>query len=147
MKFTWGTGIALTLIAFILAMAFAMYKVMQQDFDLVTTDYYEAELVYQKKIDQTENALALGQPASIKIADEGVLIGLPALLTGKTGALEIEMYCVTDEERDFRVTKENWPVKDLFIKHQNLGTGKWIAKITFSDEDRTYYFEPEIYLP
>ena len=147
MKFTWGTGIALTLIVFVLTMAFAVYKVMQQDFDLVTSDYYEEELVYQKKIDQQENALALGEPAKITVLQDGLSITLPEKLQGQSGDLKIEMYCVTNEDLDFSIVKNQWSAADLQVKHENLGTGKWIAKITFSLPDIAYYFEPEIYLP
>lgn len=147
MKFTWGTGIALTLIAFVLAMAFAVYKVMQQDFDLVTSDYYEQELIYQEKIDQKSNALALGEVVTLKPSDEGLLITMPSKLKGHSGDLHIQMYCVTDDELDFEFSKEKWDVEDIFIKHENLQSGKWIAKITFSDSDKAYYFEPEIFLP
>lgn len=147
MKFTWGTGIALTLTAFVLAMAFAVYKVMQQDFDLVTSDYYEQELIYQEKIDQKSNALALGEKVKLKISEEGLLIQMPAKLKGHPGDLQVQMYCVTDDELDFEFSKEHWDVEDLFIKHENLQSGKWIAKITFTDSEKAYYFEPEIYLP
>lgn len=147
MKFTWGTGIALTLGAFVLTMAFAVYKVMQQDFDLVTSDYYEKELVYQEKIDQKSNALALGERALLKASEEGILVILPSALKGTQGNLNIEMYCVTDEDLDFTVDMPSWQVDDLFIKHQNLQTGKWIAKITYHNNDKGYFFEPEIYLP
>lgn len=147
MKFTWGTGIALTLIAFVLAMAFAVYKVMQQDFDLVTSDYYEQELIYQEKIDQKTNALALGELAELKLSEEGLLIVMPSKLKGQSGDLHIQMYCVTDDELDFEFNKDKWDVEDFFIKHENLQSGKWIAKITFTDSEKAYYFEPEVFLP
>ena len=147
MKFTWGTGIALTLTAFVLAMAFAVYKVMQQDFDLVTSDYYEKELIYQEKIDQKSNALALGEKAVLKLSEKGLLIEMPPKLKGKSGKLEVQMYCVTDEELDFEFNKEPWTVEDIFFTHENFKTGKWIAKITFMAKDKGYYFEPEIYIP
>ncbi len=147
MKFTWGTGIAITLIAFVLTMSFAVYKVMTQDFDLVTSDYYEQELVYQDKIDQKENALALGEPAKMKLTEGGLVLSLPAVLKGKYGHLELQMYCVNNEDLDFMLTKERWQVEDLTLKHQNIGSGKWIAKLTFKGEEKTFYFEPEIHLP
>jgi hypothetical protein len=147
MKFTWGTGITLTLIGFVMAMAFAVYKVMQEDFDLVTSDYYEQELIYQKKIDQKSNALALGEVVALKFSEEGLFIKMPSKLKGRLGDLHIQMYCVTDDELDFEFSKETWDVEDILIKHKNLQSGKWIAKITFSDGEKAYYFEPEIFLP
>lgn len=147
MKFTWGTGIALTLTAFVLAMAFAVYKVMQQDYDLVTTDYYEQELIYQQKIDQKNNALSLGEAVKLEPTVEGVFIGMPEKLKGQVGDLEIEMYCVTDDELDFLVSEPGWTADDLSVKHSNLKSGKWIAKITFIVGETGYYFEPDIYLP
>ncbi|MDZ7847906.1 MAG: FixH family protein [Owenweeksia sp.] len=59
MKLNWGTGIAIVLILFAISMGYAVYKAVQQNYDLVTTDYYAEELAYQEKIDQKKNGLAL----------------------------------------------------------------------------------------
>ena len=146
MKFNWGTGIAITLTVFILAMAFAVYKAVQQDFDLVTTDYYEEELKYQEKIDQKENALSLGETIKLKAAEGGILMLIPEKLKGQEGILDVEMYCVTDDEKDFRIDKPKWSAQDLLIEHEHLNSGRWIAKVTFTDSEKKYYFEPEIFL-
>ena len=62
MKFNWGTGLAIGMIAFI---SFIMYFVITMltspgfDHDLVVEDYYGAELHYQQDINAESNALEL----------------------------------------------------------------------------------------
>ena len=71
MKFNWGTGIVITIIAFI---AFIMYFVITMStdnaysHDLVTDKYYQEELNYQEEINAEKNAKKLSE--NIKI--EGV---------------------------------------------------------------------------
>ncbi len=46
MKFTWGTGIFIFLILFLLAAAFFIGFAMRQDVNLVHEDYYERGVEY-----------------------------------------------------------------------------------------------------
>ena len=53
MKINWGTGIVLAIIAFIGFILFFVIKMSTDDranHDLVTEEYYKAELGYQKEI-------------------------------------------------------------------------------------------------
>mgnify|MGYP000509856137 FL=1 len=59
MKINWGTGIVIVIAAFI---SFIMYFVItmstnnKYSYDLVTDNYYQQELQYQKQIEAEKNA-------------------------------------------------------------------------------------------
>ena len=68
MKFTWGHGIVVALglfISFILYLIF-VFPIGKQNSELVTENYYEDELSYQKVIDAKNNAETLATIRWIK---------------------------------------------------------------------------------
>ncbi len=141
----WGNGLAIALALFAGGLAFAVYKASQQNFDLVSKDYYAKELAYQETIDRKENALSLGKTL-LRLENDNVVIDFPEALEGQKASASIHMYYVTDARRDFVMTKKNWTVKDLTLPYAKLGSGRWTAKITI-DGNKGYYFDPEITLP
>ncbi|MBK6627496.1 MAG: FixH family protein [Flavobacteriales bacterium] len=56
MKFSWGTGVTLTMMAFIALMAGFMIKAIQEQEELVAEDYYAQELRYQDRMDKIHRA-------------------------------------------------------------------------------------------
>lgn len=143
-KFNWGTGIALTLILFAMLMGFMVYKAMQQDFDLVSEEYYADELVYQDIINQKTNALKLTDKASLTMTDKEVYLLLPDDLEGKTKSFEVLMYCEQEADNDFTFEHKSTTENKFAIPFKTFSTGKWIAKVKLNCEDVDYYFDPEI---
>ncbi len=147
MKFTWGTAIAIVLVVFALGMGYAVYQAVQQDYDLVTEDYYAEELVYQEKIDQKTAALALEGELVLSWTEAGMLLQFPEELKGKVAGMDLEMYCVTEADNDFNITQKSWSVADITIPAAKFKSGKWIAKLTLVTNGTAYYFDPAIALP
>jgi hypothetical protein len=146
-KMNWGTGLAIVLGLFVLSMAYTMYLVTQQRFDLVTENYYEKELAYQETIDRQENALALSGTSALKVVDGKIQLQFPPELIGQTAQAKIELYCQTDARKDFTLTEENWTVANIPLSGEKMTTGKWIAKVTLDTEEAQYYFDPSIVVP
>lgn len=59
-KWNWGTGILIGIIAFMAFIIGLVYFSVQQNFDLVERDYYPKALEYQQQIDKEENARKTG---------------------------------------------------------------------------------------
>lgn len=132
---------------FVLSMAYTMYLVTQQKYDLVTTDYYEQELAYQETIDRQESAARLSESCALKITDGKLIIDFPPELEGKTARAKVLMYCQTDADKDFSLQEEAWEIKDLILPSEKITTGKWIAKIHLDTDSGKYYFDPSIVIP
>ncbi len=144
MKFNWGTGIALTLVLFAMLMSFMVYKAMQQDFDLVSEEYYADELVYQDIINQKTNALKLDGRAKLQMTDQQVFLMLPADLEGKTKSFEVQMYHEQEADNDFKFGEKSTTENQFAVPFKTFSTGKWIAKVKLNCEGVDYYFDPEI---
>lgn len=132
---------------FAISMGYAVYKAVQQDYDLVTSDYYAEELVYQEKIDQMKNALKLSDNAKLTWTEKGLVIEFPEELQGRKMTARVNMYCVTEKDNDFSISEENWALADLAIPAGKFNSGRWVAKITLDDAGTGYYFDPEIVIP
>ncbi len=143
-EFNWGTGIALTLVLFVGLMSFMVYKAMQQDFDLVTEDYYAEELDYQNVINQKRNALLLTDSAVIRVMEKEIVLNLPKDFEGKTKSFTALMYCEKEADNDFKFESAATTQNSFLIPFKKITTGKWIAKVKLQCEGVDYYFDPEI---
>lgn len=91
MKFHFGHGVAVTLTAFALLMAWFMYRAISTSEALVTEDYYGKELKFQDDIDMLERAAAHGEMVRMEITGQALHITFPPTLKGEpiTGTLEL----------------------------------------------------------
>lgn len=146
MKWNWGTGIAITLILFVGLMSTMVYLATQQNFDLVSENYYEEELNYQDIIDQKSNALRLKGKAKITRENDEFILELPQDFSGKNKTFSALMYCEKDASMDFKWEEKNLASNNSIIPFTRFRDGRWIAKVKLQCEGIDYYFEPEIFL-
>ncbi|MGS0525195.1 FixH family protein [Zobellia nedashkovskayae] len=69
MKINWGAGIVIAFgifISFILFFVIRMTTSHDANHDLVTEEYYKAELGYQKEIDAEQNAINSNEKVELK---------------------------------------------------------------------------------
>src|SRR5690606_40202115 len=80
MKFNWGTGLVIAIVAF---MAFILQYVIRVQTDnkfeneLVTESYYEKELEVNTNTRHHDNLQELGNQFSIKVVNDGVVVQFP----------------------------------------------------------------------
>lgn len=146
MKLNWGTGIAITLMLFAGLMSFMVYKATQQDFDLVSEDYYAEEIEFQEVIDQKVNASKLRDKASLELTNEGIYLILPADLMERLKDISVHMYYEQEADQDFQFTEEKTMANRFEVPFRQLYKGKWIAKVKVRCEGVDYYFDPQIRL-
>ena len=77
MRVSWGYKIFFAYTAFAAGILFLAYKASQQNFDLVTENYYEQELKYQDVIDQKSNVALLSEAPKISHTVNSVSLQLP----------------------------------------------------------------------
>ena len=75
LRFTWGTGIFLAMLAFMIFILSFVYKSIAMDeyqHELVSEDYYKEELHYQEEIDKLNNSNSLSQNIELVNSKEGI---------------------------------------------------------------------------
>ena len=145
MKMNWGYRILMVYLLFVCGILILAYKSSQQKFDLVQTDYYGAELKYQKVIDATQKANALEGEFEVSNNGNALHVFLPKLLQTNLTKGEVQLYCIADEKRDFKkevvCTNGTFDIALLYSMK-----GNYTLKLTVENKGVHYYFEKKLIL-
>jgi len=138
MNWNWGKGIALSFTVFCGLMIFMVIQSFQQDFSLVSGQYYQDELKYQERIDELKRTRAAGLTLQTASDAEAVtfVINTNAPIAGK-----IHFYRPDDATLDHEVAFKNAFIR---VGKEALNPGRYIAKISWFDKKESYYLEKEI---
>ena len=137
---SWGYKIMFVYIAFVAGIGFLIFKASNQEFDLVTKDYYEQELKYQQVIDQSANASRLSMPLYIEKKEAELKISFPDEMKNKKKLVDFYLYYAADAKRDFRRSfelNENELAQALPVGMK----GMYELKLTWETEGVKYYHE------
>ncbi|WP_431135129.1 FixH family protein [Psychroserpens mesophilus] len=146
MKINWGTGIVLAFIGFI---SFIMFFVVRMntsdkyDHDLVTEDYYKAELEYQTDINKEKNAKDLASNISWKRTDEGLVISFPKDLNVENIEGKVFLYRPSNKQVDFE-SSISLSDHNLLIPDNRLLDGRWNIKVDWQYNGKSYLYKKEI---
>ncbi|WP_271393896.1 FixH family protein [Aequorivita sinensis] len=146
MKINWGTGLVIGMVLFISFILFFVIKISTQDkydFDLVTEDYYQKELVFQKEMDDQTNSHSLKSKVKGKRTAEGWLISFPEEVDYSKVSGTVLMYRPSNKKLDFEM-----PLKlsssTLLIPDEKLVGGRWNTIVHWSIDGEDYLFKDEI---
>ncbi|SFW42932.1 FixH family protein [Cellulophaga fucicola] len=146
MKINWGTGIVLAFLAFI---SFILYFVIRMNsenrakHDLVTEEYYKAELGYQKELNDATNAYKLTNKLVVEKTEGGLLIEFPKDQDYNKITGNVSLYRPSNKQLDF-----NLPISlsktHLLIPDKRLLDGRWDIKITWQYNKEEYLHKQSI---
>ena len=143
MKINWGTGIVLAFIGFISFILFFVVRMSMDhkaNHDLVTENYYKAELGYQTEIDAENNALEKEAELSINKTPEGLILQFPKDLDLKEIKGSVSLYRPSNKHLDFDL-----PISlsqdHLLIPDNRLLDGRWDIKVSWEYKGEAYLFK------
>lgn len=141
----WGYKILFVYIFFVAGIIFLVAKSSMQNQDLVTKDYYEQELKYQDKIDQTERANALSSLVKYEVRAHDILISFPQEMKNTELNAHILLYCTADKSKDI---EKNINTKDGIIQMALPAGNKGLheLKISWTANNTSYYHEHKLFL-
>lgn len=145
MKLNWGWKIAIGYSSFVVLILCLVIASNRQHFDLVSKDYYEAEIGYQKVIDAGKNQSALSQPLAIHASADAVIIEFPDEFKNKALTGNIQFYSPVDAkwDRNFAINAQN---NTVTIARSALKNTRYTIKISCVADGKNYYQESEIQL-
>ena len=148
MKINWGTGIVIVIAAFI---SFIMYFVItmstnnKYSYDLVTDNYYQQELQYQKQIEAEKNAKNLIENVKLKHSEFGLTVNFPKDLDYKMINGKVFLYRPSNKQLDFEI-----PISIskpyLLVPEKRLLDGRWNIIVSWTYEKKDYFFKKELNL-
>ena len=145
-KFTWGHGIALALacfIGFILYLIF-IFPIGKQTSDLVSDNYYQDELEYQKVIKKKKNADQLSQKPFFAQLPYGIRIAFPKETIDAGQQVHFELYSTNDKEKDKKQNVNLDSNNSFLVPKEMLSTGSYTLKVRWKKSDIDYQVDYEL---
>ncbi len=143
-KWNWGTGILLSIIIFMMILIGIVYVFMNQDVDLVTSNYYGKELKYQKQIDKINNTNEMGKQVGIALLNNHLQLTFPDSVFDKKAAGTIYFYRPSGSNKDFSVPMAVSDNNTQVINTSALEKGLWRIKVEWGMEGKDYYSEKSL---
>lgn len=138
-KFNWGWGILGFITLFVSFILFMVYMTTTIDSDLVTADYYQQEIEFQKKIDSKNNLAQTGKHISVSEEINSVKIILPKNQKEVIENVKICFYRPSNEDMDLKL---NYPAGEIFeVSSDRLVKGEYIIQAEWKVDDKNYYEE------
>ncbi|GAB5471943.1 MAG: FixH family protein [Maribacter sp.] len=146
MKLNWGTSIVIAIISFIGFILFFVVRMSTDDkanHDLVTEDYYRAELSYQDEIDAETNAKTDAVQLVIEKNTNGLLVTFPEKVTAEKVEGKVFLYRPSNKHLDF-----DFPISlsnsHLLIPDKRLVGGRWNITVSWEYQNETYLHKESI---
>ena len=139
----WGNKIFFVFVLFAGSMIWLVTLCFQQEIPLVTNDYYKEELAYQSRINEKANLELLVNKPSINQSLGSVVLSI------KQGEFKgtFKLYRPSDSSLDVEVPFDTKVHNGLVkISKNRLISGKYVAKVSFSDGKHDYYLEEDVFV-
>ncbi|MEM6736616.1 MAG: FixH family protein [Bacteroidota bacterium] len=135
----WGNSIAVAFVLFASFIGYMVVKAFQEDFDLVTEDYYAQEINYQNKLVKLANAESFGKVVVIKQETKKLLLTFPDHQAKGT----IQFYHPSREifDKTFQITLKNG---SQIIDKEDLVPGNYRININWKEGDTQFLQESKI---
>lgn len=146
MKLNWGTSIVIAFVAFISFILFFVVRMSIDDkanHDLVTKDYYRAELNYQKEINAEKNAIEDGVKLLVEKKAEGLLVSFPKKVDMKKVKGQVSLYRPSNKHLDFDLPL-SLSNSHLLIPDKRMLDGRWDIKIFWNYDNEAYLHKESI---
>lgn len=146
MKWNWGTGLVIGMLAFI---AFILYFVItmsvnkKYSYDLVTEEYYAKAMTYQNEIDEETNTYNLEERITGQKTKEGWLLSFPKELDPEKINGKVFLYRPSNQQLDF-----DSPIVlsglNLLIPDKSLVDGRWNITLEWTYENKDFLYKKAI---
>jgi hypothetical protein len=143
-KFSWGTGIVIGIITFVVISVSMTVIFMTQDVSLVSDNYYEKSLTYQDEIDKQSRTNALDEQVKINFNGEIINILFPVEYLNKSISGEIYFYRPSDSKFDFKMPLELNEEGNQIILAKSFEKGFWRMKLNWTMDGNGYFNERAI---
>lgn len=141
----WGKKVLFLYLGFAGLMTFMVIMSFRQKTDLVTTDYYAEELIFQQQIDASNNAKPFRDSIFIKSEGDFVNIKFPSdFYSGTSG--EVYFYKASDSEYDHKFPLQLDSIGIQQFNKSTFAKGFYTLKIKWEKENKKYYLEKNIVL-
>ncbi len=144
----WAIGITVVIVVFLIVTITGAILVSQQEYSLVTENYYEKDLAYQQEIDTRMRTRDLAEKPVIALdrAAKSCSITFPAREHYDSVQGTVTFFRISSARGDHVVPLELAGNGTQHISVSGLAPGQWILKLRWKENDREYFMEERMYL-
>jgi hypothetical protein len=144
----WAIGITVVIVVFLIATITLVIVISQQDYSLVTENYYEKDLTYQQEIDTRVRTRDLAEKPVIALdrAAKSCSITFPARAQYDDVQGTVTFFRISSARSDHIVPLQLNSSGAQHISVSGLQAGQWILKLRWKEEEREYFMEERMYL-
>jgi hypothetical protein len=140
-KFNWGTGILITIIVFMVITIGTVVFLMNQDVDLVASDYYNKGIEHQAQIDRVNRTNLMTKTVLINSENGFVRLIFPKSFSQNNFNGTIQFYRPSDSKKDFSIPLSVDTSGQQIISTQSIAKGYWKVKVDWTQDFVEYYKE------
>jgi hypothetical protein len=145
MKNPWPVAIIAIFVVFICSTIFLVVFACSHKMDLVSSDYYEQEIGFQRHLDQMGQAYRAQQPASIAYDPAAGRIRISCLAEPSvpvSGNVQLYRPSAAAMDRHFKLTLDSQGVQSLDAS--TLRSGLWKVRVSWSVDNQDFFLEKNI---
>ncbi|MBS1570851.1 MAG: FixH family protein [Bacteroidetes bacterium] len=145
-KFSWGHGVVVALalfMGFILFMVF-VFPNGKQNSEMVSDNYYEDELHFQKVIDSKKNAEQLEEKPVYSETNEGIKITFPNNIVPDGKKIDFSLFRTDDKNLDVNKTLNLSNNSDFIIPKEILVKGSYTLKVKWEIDKKGYQIDYDV---
>ena len=143
MKISWGVGISITIIFFMLISFWLIYFSFSQEVNLVRDDYYEAEVQFNEKMEIVKRTDLLTEKLNINLITGNIKVSFPTIFEFSNINGTILLYRPSDRNLDFKLPIQVDSSGTQLISTENIMSGMWKIQIDWA-VGTTLYFNEKI---
>jgi nitrogen fixation protein FixH len=141
-----GHYITIFFIFFISMLVTVLIASRNQDHNLVSENYYDLDLKYQKRMDAKSNLAANPNKIILQQNSDGKTIDLMFKDIESTVNGKIKLYRPSDNTRDFDVDLKLDATGKISLSTENMQAGRWILIIDWTEGDTPFYKEFNLFI-
>ena len=138
MKVSWGVGITVSIIVFMLISVMFIYIAFNQDVNLVRDDYYEAEVKYNETMEKVKRTSALVDKLKISVIENNIQLQFPKISKSENINGNILLYRPSERNKDLSIIIQPDSNYLQTINTANMLSGMWKVKVDWTADSISY---------
>jgi hypothetical protein len=138
-KISWGVGITITIVVFMIVSLWLIYFSFNQEVNLVRDDYYEAEVQFNEKMATINRTNLLTEKINISLVPQNIQVVFPETFSHDKIEGSIFLYRPSDRDLDLKLPIQLDSSKVQLINTENMINGLWEIKIEWNVDTNIYF--------
>jgi len=143
-KISWGTGITISIVLFTAISLWFAYFAFNQEVNLVSDDYYEAEIKFDERMETIKRTELLSEKLKINMNQGLVELIFPNKFIKKQIIGEILFYRPSDRNLDLSFPIKLDSTNTQFLDTKIIKPGLWKMQIHWIVDYKEYFNEKSI---